>query len=101
MLESKNITILTVDDNDALRHSLSRMLMEGGYKVMEARNGAEALRLVDEGPDLVTLNVHLPDMDGFEVCRQLKRNPRTAHTSDEASVGRLADKALTPTLAAN
>jgi signal transduction histidine kinase len=79
MLESKNITILTVDDNDALRHSLSRMLMEGGYKVREARNGAEALRLADEGPDLITLDVHLPDTDGFEVCRQLKSNPRTAH----------------------
>jgi CheY-like chemotaxis protein len=78
MLESKNITILTVDDNDALRHSLSRMLMEGGYKVREARNGAEALRLADEGPDLITLDVHLPDTDGFEICRQLKSNPRTA-----------------------
>ena len=79
MLESKNITILTVDDNDVLRHSLSRMLMEGGYKVMEARNGAEALRLADEGPDLVTLNVHRPETDGSAVCRQLKSDPGTAH----------------------
>jgi DNA-binding response OmpR family regulator len=79
MLENKNITILTVDDNDALRHSLSRMLMEGGYKVMEARNGAEALRLADEGPDLVTLNARLPQTDGFAVCGQLKSDPGTAH----------------------
>jgi DNA-binding response OmpR family regulator len=55
------------------------MLMEGGYKVREARNGAEALRLADKGPDLITLDVHLPDTDGFEICRQLKSNPRTAH----------------------
>src|SRR6267154_5648333 len=79
MRESKDTTILIVDENDALRHTTSRRLEEAGYKVMEARNGAEGLRLADEGPDLVTLNVHLPDMDGFEVCRQLKRNPRTAH----------------------
>jgi signal transduction histidine kinase len=53
--------------------------MEGGYKVMEARNGAEALRLADEGPDLVTLNARLPQTDGFAVCGQLKSDPGTAH----------------------
>ena len=51
----------------------------GGYRVIEARNGTETLRLADEGPDLITLDVHLPDMDGFEVCRRLKANPQTAH----------------------
>ena len=79
MSESKNITILTVDDNDALRYSLTRTLKEDGYKVLEARNGAEALRLADDCPDLITLDVHLPDKDGFEICRILKGNPRTAH----------------------
>lgn len=79
MRESKDITILAVDDNDALRYSLTRTLKEGGYKVMEARNGAEALRLANEEPDLITLDVHLPDADGFEICRQLKGNPRTSH----------------------
>jgi len=73
------ITILTVDDNDALRYSLSRALQGGGYKVIEARNGAEALELADQSPDLITLDVRLPDVDGFEVCRRLKANPRTAH----------------------
>jgi signal transduction histidine kinase len=79
MRESKNITILTVDDNDALRYSLTRTLKEDGYKVLEARNGAEALRLADDCPDLITLDIHLPDKDGFEICRILKGNPRTAH----------------------
>jgi signal transduction histidine kinase len=74
-----DITILTVDDNDALRYSLSRTLKEGGYNVMEARNGAEALRMADNSPDLITLDIHLPDMDGFEICRLLKGNPHTAH----------------------
>jgi signal transduction histidine kinase len=73
------ITILAVDDNDALRYSLSRTLQGGGYRVIEARNGAEALELADQSPDLITLDVRLPDVDGFEVCRRLKANPRTAH----------------------
>jgi signal transduction histidine kinase len=79
MHENKDTTILAVDDNDALRYSLARTLKEGGYNVREASNGAEALRLADENPDLITLDVHLPDMDGFEICRRLKGNPRTAH----------------------
>jgi signal transduction histidine kinase len=79
MRESKDITILAVDDNDALRYSLSRSLKEGGYNVIEARNGAEALRMADNGPDLITLDVHLPDMNGFEICRLLKGNAKTAH----------------------
>jgi signal transduction histidine kinase len=73
------ITILAVDDNDALRYSLSRTLQGAGYRVIEARTGAEALQLSDKCPDLITLDVRLPDVDGFEVCRRLKANPRTAH----------------------
>lgn len=79
MRDGNDITILAVDDNDALRYSLSRTLKEGGYNVMEARNGAEALRMADDSPDLITLDIHLPDMDGFEICRLLKENPHTAH----------------------
>jgi signal transduction histidine kinase len=79
MLENENITILAVDDNDAIRYSLSRALQGGGYRVIEARNGTETLERAGEDPDLITLDVHLPDMDGFEVCRRLKANPRTAH----------------------
>ena len=45
MLDNKDKTILTVDDNDALRYSLARTLKEGGYTVKEASNGADALRL--------------------------------------------------------
>ncbi len=72
-------TILTVDDNDALRYTLTRALRGGGYKVIEARTGAEALQLADKAPDLITLDLNLPDVDGFEVCRRLKANPQTAH----------------------
>ncbi len=79
MSELTQVRILTVDDNDALRYSLSRALREGGYHVIEARNGTEALALADQIPDLITLDIHLPDVDGFEVCRRLKGNPLTAH----------------------
>jgi signal transduction histidine kinase len=79
MPDTRDVTILVVDDNDALRYSLSRTLQGGGYKVIEAGNGAEALRLAEQCPDLITLDVRLPDLDGFEVCRRLKANPTTAH----------------------
>lgn len=79
MAENSTYTILAVDDNDALRYSLSRTLQGGGYKVVEARNGSEALQMAEISPDLITLDVNLPDMDGFEVCRRLKTNPKTAH----------------------
>ena len=79
MLENKDVTILAVDDNDALRYSLSRALQGGGYRVVEARNGAEALAMAENCPDLITLDVHLPDKNGFEIGRMLKTNPRTKH----------------------
>jgi signal transduction histidine kinase len=70
-------TVLTVDDNDAIRYSLTRYLREAGYQVIEARTGAEALELAHRDPTLITLDINLPDMDGFEVCRRLKSNPAT------------------------
>jgi CheY-like chemotaxis protein len=73
------ITILCVDDNDATRYSVVRVLRTSGYDVVEASTGAEALRLVTAVPDLITLDVHLPDIDGFEVCRRIKADPNTAH----------------------
>ncbi len=72
-------TILAVDDNDALRYTLTRALRSGGYTVIEARSGGEALKLALQSPDLITLDLNLPDVDGFEVCRRLKTNPQTAH----------------------
>src|SRR5512133_830443 len=70
--------ILTVDDNDAMRYSLVRSLQDAGYNVVEARTGQEALLLAANAPDLITLDVNLPDMTGFQVCRQLKSDPATA-----------------------
>ena len=71
--------VLVVDDNDGLRYTVTRSLREAGYEVVEARNGAEALALASQLPDLITLDVNLPDVSGFEICRQLKSNPETGH----------------------
>src|SRR5579862_575795 len=78
MEENNLLTILTVDDNDAARYSVCRSLREGGYQVLEAKTGAEALELAQTGPALITLDINLPDINGFEVCRRLKASPSTA-----------------------
>jgi signal transduction histidine kinase len=77
--DNSNIKILIVDDNEASRYSIVRSLREAGFHVVEAGTGREALARVAECPDLVTLDVNLPDVHGFEVCKQIKSNPATAH----------------------
>jgi PAS domain S-box-containing protein len=65
--------ILNVDDSEAARHAKTRSLERGGYRVIEARTGAEAMeRAKEDRPDLVLLDVRLPDVSGYEVCRLLK-----------------------------
>ena len=70
--------ILVVDDNGPLRYALSRTLREHGFDVVEAPTGADALRLAaSDAPDLVLLDVNLPDIHGFDVARRLKQAERT------------------------
>ena len=71
-------TILIVDDNEANRYAVSRMLRRAGFAINEASSGEEALREVVSRPDLVILDVNMPDLDGFEVCRRIKADPATA-----------------------
>lgn len=67
--------LLVVDDEDSLVHLLNDALRFAGYDVVMARTGREALeRVKDSSPDLVVLDVMLPDLDGFEVCRRLRRD---------------------------
>ena len=69
--------ILVVDDEHDFRVIVSHVLATGGYTVVTAVDGSEGLRLFDERkPDLVVLDGHLPDIDGFEVCRRLRATPR-------------------------
>lgn len=71
-------SVLHVEENEAQRYAVSRSLRRSGFKVMEAATGAEALDAMKAHPDLVLLNVALPDMDGYEVCRRIKTDPGTA-----------------------
>jgi len=71
--------ILNVDDSDGARYAKTRVLQHAGYRVIEAASGGEALERVGrEKPDLVLLDTKLPDVNGFDVCRQLKQDPNTA-----------------------
>ena len=85
--------VLNVDDNDSARTSLSIILRHHGLNVIEAGTGRDALRLARDRPDLVVLDVILPDLDGYEVCRRLKADPATAHTP----VVMISGKAVGPT----
>jgi CheY-like chemotaxis protein len=67
--------ILNVNDDDANRYSIGRILTRAGFSVLEASSGAGALLEVQKRPDLVVLDVQLPDIDGFEVCRRIKSDP--------------------------
>jgi PAS domain S-box-containing protein len=70
--------VLFVDDTDAQRYALSRVLRGAGFDVIEAATGRQALQLVQAGPDLVVLDVNLPDISGLEVCREIKSHEGTA-----------------------
>lgn len=72
-------TILVVDDNPTARYSTARVLRAAGFATLETSGGAEALELAaDQGVAAVVLDVHLPDLHGFEVCRLLRSQPATA-----------------------
>jgi PAS domain S-box-containing protein len=71
--------ILNVEDDASSRYALTHILQHNNFTVKEARNGREALDTVrSTPPDLVLLDVNLPDIDGFEVCRRLKSDAATA-----------------------
>jgi putative two-component system response regulator len=70
-------SILVVDDTPANLTLLSRMLGERGYRVRPVPSGSLALKAAaSDPPDLVLLDISMPDMDGFEVCRRMKEDPR-------------------------
>jgi signal transduction histidine kinase len=69
--------ILNVNGDEGTRGILSDLLRQAGYDVREASSGEQALQLARESPQLIILDVGLPDLDGLEVCRRLKRDPRT------------------------
>lgn len=76
-----NAQILVIDDDPHLRRAIVRILTTAGYNILEAATGAEGLQLAaDMRPDLILLDVVLPDISGLEVCRRFKNSPEYAGT---------------------
>ena len=72
--------ILIVDDDLESLKLISLMLQRRGYEVTAAQSGEQALsKIENENPNLIILDVMMPDMDGYEVCRHLRANPQTSH----------------------
>ena len=70
--------ILIVEDDPSLLKLQSIILLNGGYEVEATMSGDTALQLVSEKtPDLVLLDVRLPGINGFQVCKQIRANPKT------------------------
>jgi signal transduction histidine kinase len=69
--------VLLVDDTEQNRYVLSRILARAGLEVEQCTTGKEALERVKSCPDLVILDVKLPDLSGYEVCRRIKTDPVT------------------------
>lgn len=72
-------TILIVDDEKDILEMLKYNLEKEGYKVLTARDGRKALEQTKGIPNLILLDVMMPEMDGWEVCKHLKRDPLTAN----------------------
>lgn len=73
--------ILVVDDHEQNRYVLCRVLRQANYECLEATLGSEALSQATTLPDIIVLDVNLPDISGFEVCRRIKSDPVTSQIS--------------------
>jgi len=77
--KSKQGLVLVADDEDSSRRILKTLLNSLGYEIILAEDGSQALEMVKKySPDVILLDVVMPEMDGFEVCRKLKQNSDTA-----------------------
>ena len=75
-------TVLVVDDEKDLVDLVKYHLEKSGLKCLEARDGESALQVAkDRTPDLVVLDLMLPGLDGLEVCRKLRKDPKTANVA--------------------
>lgn len=81
MASNTDVSVLVVDDNAATRYATSHVLRSVGYQVVTASSGTEALDVAQRSlPDLIVLDINLPDIDGFQVCRELRARPQTRRT---------------------
>jgi len=78
-MDERTGIVLVVDDEEKNRRIIKDLLEATGHRVLEAEDGEQALRIVAQSPpDVVLLDIMMPGIDGFEVCRRLKKNPQTA-----------------------
>ena len=69
-------TILIIEDNERNLYLATFLLEQSGFKVVAARSGSEGVALADQvRPDLILLDIQLPQLDGYAVARELRRNP--------------------------
>ena len=86
--------LLLVDDEDNLRSMLSAALRHSGFEISTATNGREALDMVaTTTPDLIVLDVMMPELDGFEVCRRLRADDNTTPVLFLTARGNLRSRA--------
>ncbi|MGH7734458.1 MAG: response regulator transcription factor, partial [Gemmatimonadales bacterium] len=88
--------LLVIDDDEAKRYVMATWLRRAGHTVIEGATGQEALDKAGEA-ELVLLDVNLPDISGYDVCRQLKGDPRTAAipvVQVSATAIKVSDRAL-------
>ncbi len=84
----KEKKILIVDDDPGVQKVLVRMLSTNGFRAEVASDGFEAgVKIVQFKPDLMVLDLYMPGMDGFEVCKQIKENSKTSHIKILAVTG--------------
>jgi twitching motility two-component system response regulator PilG len=72
--------VLVIDDSNTIRRSAEIFLKQGGYSVLLAEDGFDALAKVnDHDPELIFCDILMPRLDGYQTCAIIKRNPRFAH----------------------
>lgn len=88
-----NEKIMVVDDHDDIREVIHVLLTNEGYQIIEAKNGKEALELLDDSIDLIILDVMMPEMNGYQVCL-LMREKTNAPILFLTAKGQESDKKL-------
>ena len=106
-------TILVADDESHILHVVSLKLRNAGFRVLTARDGAEALEMAQqEHPDLLITDYHMPALSGLELCQRLKQDPNTSkipaimltargyhlepHDTEQSGILRMLSKPFSP-----
>ena len=78
-LENDNFTVLVVDDDPSVRMLVPNLLRSEGFRALKAANGREAVELsIEHSPDLILMDINMPEMNGLDACIAIKAAPETA-----------------------